>query len=251
MLRILYGNAVTMKIKTLALIAASILFVPAFAQSNGNPVSAITDAALEKAMADARAKTERANLDMGYAPSKVPRQPTMIVPPEKLKAAQSAPIADPMEIANRYKNLDLRPDAPTEDLLVFISTSMPIEALLKLGNQARRANAILVLRGIKGGLSKNNYEETLRFLKPVAETGASIQINPNLFKQFSVKSVPTFVLTDPGRSSQGCGGNSCTMESISVQGDVSLDYALEYFSQHGGVMARIAEERLKKMEDKR
>jgi len=247
----LYAGSLIMKKRFVLIAAAWVLSLHAYAQDQTNPGAAISDAALGKAMADARARTERANREMGYAPTKVPQQPTMTIPAEKLNAARAAPIADPMEIASRYKNLDQRPDAPTEDLLVFISTSMPIEALRKLGNQARRARAILVLRGIKGGLSKNNYEETLRILKPVVETGASIQINPNLFKQFSVKTVPTFVLTEPGRASQGCEGNSCMAGSISVQGDVSLDYALEYFSQHGGAMARVAEERLRKMETAR
>lgn len=227
--------------KTLLLALMLILPLPSYAQSSDVPSRTIEEAALQKAMADAREKTARISHDMGASPTRAP-QSTPMVSNEKLKSTKGI---DPAQIARQYADMGRRPDEPTEDLMVFVSLSMPINTLKLLGEQAHRSHAILVLRGIKGGLSRENYTKTLAQLKPVVMTGAAIQINPNLFKRFSVQSVPTFVLT--GHHEEGCVGDSCALDSTSVQGDVSLDYALEHFAKRNDALGQIAQERLNKM----
>ena len=59
------------------------------------------------------------------------------------------------------------------------------------------------------------------------------QIDPQAFDRFAVTATPTFVLLRNGAVPSDCGGNTCFASDafVSVVGDVSLDYALEYFQR--------------------
>jgi len=136
-------------------------------------------------------------------------------------------VIDPEQIMKQYQSLG-KAQKPTEDLIIFISSSMPMSALEKLGKQAKSAGAVLVMRGLTGDLDRNGWNETMQYLRPVAKTGASIQIHPELFKQYNVNVVPTFVFATNGIV-QGCNDDMCDANSIRAEGDASLDYVLEYW----------------------
>jgi conjugal transfer pilus assembly protein TrbC len=148
------------------------------------------------------------------------------------------------QIASRYKEMGKPPK--DDGLLVFVSMSMPMAALVKLGQQSKRAGAVLVLRGLEGGLSRGSWSRMMDELKPVAETGASIQIHPDLFRLYGVTQVPTFVLMEPEEA-------ECVMDSTRCQtmlratGDVSLSYVLDKWADGEGVLADKARSRLKRL----
>lgn len=142
------------------------------------------------------------------------------------KAPEGASL-DPEQIMRQYQSLG-KSQKPNEDLIIFVSSSMPMSALEKLGRQAKKAGAVLVIRGLVGELDKNGWNETMEFMRPVAKTGVSIQIHPELFKQYNVKVVPTFLLATNGVV-QGCNDDMCDANAIRAEGDASLGYVLEYW----------------------
>jgi conjugal transfer pilus assembly protein TrbC len=95
--------------------------------------------------------------------------------------------------------------------LVFVSSSMPKTALIALGNQAKRLGARLIIRG----MVNNSMKDTALLVK---EINHPLDIDPKLFKKFTVHQVPTFVIP---RISKG------VQEWGVLQGNVSLEFALE------------------------
>jgi len=76
-------------------------------------------------------------------------------------------------------------------LYVFISSSMPAEALRTIARDSATLDAPLVLRGLVGA----SIQETLVNLKEVAAEGAELEVDPTLFEAYGVEAVPAVVLT--------------------------------------------------------
>ncbi len=123
--------------------------------------------------------------------------------------------------------------------LIFVSFSMPEEALRSLLLEAAVTESPVLLRG----LAENSMQRTAERLGELLDiedqgdtnTGKakpSVAIDPTLFERFGVDKVPTFVL--PLDAAAPCTPEGCPVpEHLKIAGDVSLDYAL-------GVMAREA-----------
>lgn len=123
--------------------------------------------------------------------------------------------------------------------LIFVSFSMPEDALRSLLLEAAVTGSPVLLRG----LSENSMQRTAARLGELVDienhgetnTGKatpSVAIDPTLFERFGVDKVPTFVL--PLKAIASCTPEGCPVpEHLKIAGDVSLDYAL-------GVMAREA-----------
>lgn len=150
----------------------------------------------------------------------------------KIDAIPQPPVAAPdlASIAQKYQHLS-KPQAPTSaqpDLLVLVSLSMPKQALERIIQQAERAGATLVFRGLKDG-SMNRMGEELQ--KLIGERNVSAAIHPPAFQQFSVTRVPAVVIAgaDAGEVLE----NGCARPEtfVKVTGDVTLDYALEYIER--------------------
>lgn len=217
-------------------VGALFAVTPAFAQSE-EAARERSRQALDAAMDRARAQAKV----IERQPAERPRGMQL----EDLRRMQGV---DPGELAGQYKELvkASRPTGP--DLLVFVSASMPIQTLTRLAHQVRQAGGVMVFRGIKGGLTKKALNEWLGLLKPVAETGASMQINPESFERYGVNAVPTFVVATTAEG--GCSGERCSINGAAVAGDVSLDYALEKISTRGGQHGKIADSYLSKLAKK-
>lgn len=152
---------------------------------------------------------------------------------------------DPAKLAAKYQGAFSDTQKPSPELMVFISTSMPKKALLMLGEQAKAAGAVLVLRGMKGVLgTKGVLEETTKALQPIADTGAAIQIDPEAFGRYHVTAVPTFVIA---AKEESCGSDICDAKSYALAGDVTLEYALEQWSSRGGAVGKQADMYLRRM----
>lgn len=163
--------------------------------------------------------------------------------PSELKRNQNVDIG---AVAEKYKDAGGNRPKLSQDLMVFVSTSLPPKALELLGTQAARAGAVLVLRGIRGKLgTKGAMNDTIALLEPAAKAGASIQINPEAFKRYDIKSVPTFVLA---ANEEGCGNDQCASQAYSLVGDVTLEYALETWSTQGGVPGKQADVFLRRLQ---
>lgn len=99
----------------------------------------------------------------------------------------------------------------TDGVLVFISFSMPKSSLIELNANAEKYNAKLIMRGIYN----NSFKEMKDKILSIHHNGLKIDIDPQLFKQFSIRKIPTFVLVSKGR------------EIARLEGNVSLDFAYE------------------------
>ena len=153
---------------------------------------------------------------------------------------------DPADLAAKYQNAGVGQKPATQDLMIFISTSVPKKALVMLGEQANATGAVLVLRGLKGALgTKGVMQKTMEALQPVAATGAKIQIDPEAFGRYNVTAVPTFVIAT---KEDTCANEQCDTKSYAMAGDVTLEYALEQWSSRGGPIGRQADMYLKRLE---
>ena len=137
--------------------------------------------------------------------------------------------------------------APTP-LRIFITLDMPRASLQLLTDQAARAGAVLVLRGLKS----QSMRQTIAVVQElIGKRRVAWVIDPEAFTRFAVRQAPTFVLTltDAGSDMQGrCGAGCATPASfVSVAGDVSLDYALETIQRRQPEAAPRAEPLLKRL----
>ena len=135
--------------------------------------------------------------------------------------------------------------APTP-LRIFITLDMPRASLQLLTDQAARAGAVLVLRGLKS----QSMRQTVAVVQElIGKRRVAWVIDPEAFTHFAVRQAPTFVLTlnDPGSDVQGSCGTGCATPAsfVSVAGDVSLDYALETIQRRQPQAAPRAEPLLK------
>ena len=157
------------------------------------------------------------------------------------KALQAAP--DPAQIARQYQKLRQAPGigAPRDDLLVFVSFSMPKASLDRLARDCKRTGAAMVFRGFV----KNNVMDTVKAFKPLAKLGAGALIDPPAFERYKVKAVPEFMLA---QAKPGCQGDGCYDHVLTVEGDVSMSYALRRMAQAQDALSPVAQARLARLE---
>jgi conjugal transfer pilus assembly protein TrbC len=144
---------------------------------------------------------------------------------------------DPAAIADQFRRMqaDATPRGPA--LLIFVSFAMPPESLLRLAQQAKRADGVLVFRGLSGA----TLHEMVKRVEPLAKAGAAIEINPEAFARFGVEAVPTFILAE---KSVSCGEETCEWRVRRIAGDVTLEYALERLAHADDAIGDAAAERL-------
>lgn len=206
------------------------------------PPSMPDNAALERA---ATTETKRAKAAIDQASRQAPvlhqRMPDIGSPTPSAKA-------DPSAIAARYADVG-KQGAPTT-LLVMVSYSMPAEAIARLASLASRTGATLVLRGMVDNSMEKTATLSAEFVRKYPTL--QLQIDPTLFRRFEITQVPAFVLTRNTGEDKRCTKGCDPAESyVSVTGDVSLDYALEYIARNGSEsFAQIAEQHLKKLRSK-
>jgi len=135
-------------------------------------------------------------------------------------------------------------------LYVFISSSIPEETLKTYATDLKNiSGAVMVLNGVIGGASKimptvdliariscgKNVNELKT--KNADCTMARTDINPYLFRAFSIDKVPAFVMTDLPYSqimmSASQGQNIPDNSFLKISGDPSLEYVLEHFISAG------------------
>lgn len=221
-------------LKILSIASAIALFCAAQPVRAASPLPALPDIRGNGLDDSARARSGRA-LDEAAASAR--KGAVRAFPNVRVPAAG----VDVGQIAARYSQAKGDVD---ERLIVFATLAMPRAALLKLARQAAQARAVMVFRGVDGGLAGGNWPRALEAFEPLAKTGASIQIHPELFKTYRVSTAPTFILTS-GDQGEACPGDrrACP-NALRSEGDVSLDYVLERWADGAGELADEARTRL-------
>jgi conjugal transfer pilus assembly protein TrbC len=109
--------------------------------------------------------------------------------------------------------------SPKYEILVFVSFSLGNATLKKIYDDARKIGGRLILRG----LYKDSFRLTQQKIK---ELGIVADVDPTLFQKFSIKEVPTFVITEPHQDQQ-------SFRYDQLSGNVTLTYALEKIQETG------------------
>lgn len=110
-------------------------------------------------------------------------------------------------------------------LYVFVSLGMPKPALKRIVEEAEKTGAVLVLRGV---LDRDIAKTASAVKDLIGEHKVEFQIDPRLYRLFSVDVVPATVLVEPGASFGKCTDKMCNGNAsyAKVSGDVSLRYSL-------------------------
>lgn len=183
------------------------------------------------------AATVRAQAPVGPPPAKViPRVDALPAP------ATQTPV-DLEALARGFAAATESPTLPGADdprLIIFISLSMPEATLARLVDQAARARAQLLLRGLsEGSLART----AARIQQLIGARPVAVQIDPRAFDRYAIQRVPSFVLVRAGARDAGCSGEQCARPDSHViaAGDVSLDYALAHFQRSAPAFAKDAD----------
>jgi len=117
---------------------------------------------------------------------------------------------------------------PINQLLIFISSSLPRQSLINYANSARRSGAILVLRG----LINDSMKQTVKFIHNLSRQGTYAIIDPISYNNFNINQVPSIILISDNHKCQ-YGKCTYTPRHDRISGNVSLNYALREFKERG------------------
>jgi conjugal transfer pilus assembly protein TrbC len=172
--------------------------------------------------------------------------------PQVPNIAPQRPAIDVEAIARRYgENRQAFEGAiggePT--LRIFVTLAMPEASLKLLAAQAAKAQATVVIRGLKD----DSMRATLAAVQGIiGESQVAWQIDPQAFTRFRIERAPAFVLVAQGATAStdnsDCKTNCERPEAfVSVAGDVSLDYALGFIARTKPAFADDAQRYLKRL----
>ena len=125
-------------------------------------------------------------------------------------------------------------------LKVFVSSSMSTELLKTYVKEARRYGGVLVFNGLPG----NSWVKLNNMIMEIVEDqeGVGIQIDPEEFDRFNIKTVPAFVLIKETDWITGTSEEMAEDRVIydKVTGNIGTEAALRLFAEQGelGAMAR-------------
>jgi conjugal transfer pilus assembly protein TrbC len=176
----------------------------------------------------------------GHAPTP-PRVGQLPAPASSITSP--GPGIDLATLAQQGSRLGAQASAPAQAaaLRVFITLDVPQESLRRLVEQAERAGAVLVLRGLR----HQSMRQTLAALSElIGQRRVGWLIDPEAFERHGVQAAPTFVLTlgNESAAAPACGASACLGAGpfVSVAGDVSLDYALDHMARRHPGAAPVA-----------
>ena len=110
-------------------------------------------------------------------------------------------------------------------LLLFVSLAMPRESLIAYADQAERAQATMVIRGVKDRSMRRTMEAVQQI---IGERKVAWVIDPTAFDRFDVTAVPSVVLTAASFAGASCSTRECTAPDsfAKVAGEVPIDHSL-------------------------
>ena len=140
------------------------------------------------------------------------------------------------------------------EVLIFTSLSVPTASWRQWAGDAARTGAPLVLRGVASeGLRQTAADIRARLgdkeAGPRIGSGASIAIDPRLFRLFDIARVPAVVVVPggvPACESRGCSDDPAP-EHDRIAGNIGLIAALEAIASEGEAGREVAKAHLERM----
>jgi conjugal transfer pilus assembly protein TrbC len=204
--------------------------------------SAPTDADLERARKKYRMPTEQ---ELSRVPIPAAPKVDALPRPRTSRAVDLEALAKGYEAnaesMNAAQSLSAGPS-----LMIFVSFAMPQPTLQRLVDQAAKSHASLVMRGLVNGSLRDTVARVQRL---IGNRQVAFQIDPQAFDRFAVSKTPTFVLVRAGSQGQPCAAGLCLPPDafVTMSGDVSVDYALEFIARAAPRFAKDARTYLKKI----
>jgi conjugal transfer pilus assembly protein TrbC len=160
-------------------------------------------------------------------------------------------VIDPEAIAKQYAQVQHQApgkrDEDKNEVMVFVSLSMPKASLERASRDTRKAGAALVMRGVTRGVGPGRWAQSMAALEPITKNGGEVSLHPDLFERYGIKRVPAVVVaTEP---TGGCSEDSCREYAV-VYGDVTLSYSLDRLTDRTDAIGAIARQRLAKLEQR-
>ncbi|MDX8377470.1 MAG: type-F conjugative transfer system pilin assembly protein TrbC [Mariprofundales bacterium] len=193
-----------------------VIMLPTCAIANAMP----TDAQIQAVMQQTQATMQRMDAQPSIATPAMPK-----IKPSNTKQQQT-----PKQQAAFWAQIDKyaaqiagkKPQTIQQgnnQLLIFVSLSMPKQSLKRLAKDAGLLGVPLLLRGLAEEDGKPSFKATAKIAAELElQKGQGFAIDPKLFEKYSINSVPAFVITNNN-------------QQIAVAGDVSIIYALEYLAR--------------------
>lgn len=202
------------------LLARSVLGAPA-------TPPAVTDADIERARQRHRMPTE-AELARVPVPA-APRIENLPQPVTRMPIDLEA-ISKGFDVQNGAQAAAMTSGKAKPKVLIFVSFAMPEATLQRLVEQAARAGATLVLRGLVNGSIRDTVT---RMQALIGSRRVAVQIDPEAFDRHGITRTPTFVLVMDGAGTEACPSRLCgsSAQFVKVAGDVTLDYAIRYLNR--------------------
>ncbi len=168
------------------------------------------------------------------------------------QAGQTAPLPAERHAAQIARGTTARNGAA--EILIFTSLSVPTASWRQWAHDAARAGAPLVLRGVgAGGLTETARQIGTHLdgsdAGPGSKSGASIAIDPRLFRLFGIERVPAVVVVPggvPPCESRGCSGDPAPPHDL-IAGNIGLVAAMEAVAEEGDVGREVAKAHLERM----
>ena len=194
----------------------------------------VTDADIQRARQQHRMPTDA---ELARVPTPVaPRIENLPQPVTRMPIDLEA-ISKGFDLQNGTQAAALGPGKAGPKVLIFVSFAMPESTLQRLVDQAARAGATLVLRGLVNGSIRDTVT---RMQALIGSRRVAVQIDPEAFDRHGITRTPTFVLVMDGAGAEACASRVCgsSQQFVKVAGDVTLDYAMQYLSRSSQVSAR-------------
>lgn len=220
------------------MLCVAALLLPGTALAEALPK--VTDQDIERARQQHRMPSE----------AELARVPVPSTP--RIDALPQPATSTPIDLEALARGFDAQADKTTlgttsgPSLLIFVSFAMPETTITRLLDQAARAKATLVWRGLVNGSLRDTVE---RMQHLIGKRQVAMQIDPQAFDRYSIVRTPSFVLVRAGATTQPCAADMCIASDqfVLAAGDVSLDYALRFFERSAPGMARDASAYLQRM----
>ena len=135
------------------------------------------------------------------------------------------------ELSRQMRDPEAAPQKTQHQAFVLVSFSMPDASLERLARDAKDAGVPLVFRGVPQAKEPADPKlpllnpQSLAAFQPLIDSGADVQLNPELFSEFNIRQVPALIVKEEVSAS----ANGCiqTAKAVIVPGDVTLGYALD------------------------
>lgn len=148
------------------------------------------------------------------------------------------------ELSRQMRDPEVDTQKPLPQAFVLVSFSMPEASLERLARDAKDAGVPLVFRGVPETKPSSDSKlpllnpQSLAAFQPLIESGADIQLNPELFSEFNVRQVPALIIKEESpASSDGCIKSA---KGVIVPGDVTLGYALDRLTDRKDSVGEVA-----------